>query len=117
MVARDRGASADFELPGGYKRRDLEEMILVNRRSFLTFGASAATAGAWQAPPPPAKDQAAAPVSPFADSDFGFAAEIVLGASYYRGGDPGKLLAIVSRIKPGDFESAYVAYHDAGVEA
>jgi hypothetical protein len=90
---------------------------LVDRRSFLTFGASAATADAWQAPPPPAKDQAAAPVSPFADPDFGFAAQIALGSSYYRGGDPGKLLAIVSRIKPGDFESAYVAYHDAGVEA
>jgi hypothetical protein len=37
--------------------------------------------------------------------------------SYYRGGDPGKLLAIVSQIKAGDFESAWQAYHDAGVES
>lgn len=39
-----------------------------------------------------------------------------MGASYYGGGDPGKLLAIVSKIKTGDFESAYQAYHDAGTE-
>ncbi len=40
-----------------------------------------------------------------------------MGASYYRGGNPGKLLAIASQIRAGDFESAYKAYHDAGVEA
>jgi hypothetical protein len=52
----------------------------------------------------------------FADPDFGPTAHSVLGASYYHGGDPGKLLAILSRIKPGDFESAWTAYHDAGVD-
>lgn len=89
----------------------------MNRRSLLTFGATAAAAAAAQTPPPPAKVQIAAPTSPLTDPDFGFTAEIALGSSYYRGGDPGKLLAIVSKIKPGDFESAWKAYHDAGLEA
>ena len=88
---------------------------MIDRRAFLAFGASAAAA---QTPaPPPAAEEAAKPVSPFADPDFGFTALIALGGSYYRGGDPGKLLAIVSQIKAGDFESAFQAYHDAGVEA
>ena len=55
--------------------------------------------------------------SPFDDPDFGFTAQIVAGAAYYRGGDPGKLLAILSRIQSGDFESAWQQYHDAGAEA
>jgi hypothetical protein len=90
---------------------------MIDRRSFLAFGASATTAAAAQAPPQPAAEEAAKPVSPFADPDFGFTAQIALGGSYYRGGDPGKLLAIVARIKAGDFESAWLAYHDAGVES
>ncbi len=81
---------------------------MIPRRSFLAFGASAAAAAAAE----PAK-----PISAFDDPDFGFTAQIAIGASYYGGGDPGKLLAIVSHIKAGDFESAYQAYHDAGVEA
>ena len=89
---------------------------MIDRRSFLTFGATA-TAAAAQAPSQPATEEAAKSVSPFADPDFGFTAQIALGGSYYRGGDPGKLLAIVSRIKAGDFESAWQAYHDAGVES
>ena len=92
-------------------------MILVNRRSFLYSTASVASGGGGQAPPQPAPEQAAAPVPALADPDFGFTAQIALGASYYRCGDPGRLLAILSRIKPGDFESAWLAYHDAGVEA
>ncbi len=84
----------------------------------LTFGVSAAAAGAWQGPPAPGAEQAGAGGAAFAaDPDFGFTAQIALGACYYRGGNPGKLLAIVSRIQAGDFESAYQAYHDAGVEA
>jgi hypothetical protein len=55
-------------------------------------------------------------VSPFIDPDFGFTNPIALGRSYYGSGDPGKLLAIVSKIKTGDFESAWQAYHEAGVE-
>jgi hypothetical protein len=89
--------------------------IMIDRRAFLAFGASATAAA--QAPPPPAAQEAAKPASPFADPDFGFTALIALGASYYRGGDPGKLLAIVSRIQAGDFESAWQAYRDAGAEA
>jgi len=88
----------------------------MKRRSFLTLGAAAATASAGQAPPPPAVAQAAAPASPFTDPDFGFTNLIALGRSYYRAGNPGKLLAIVSKIKAGDFESASQAYHQAGVE-
>src|ERR1022692_2730906 len=89
---------------------------MIDRRSFLALGASA-TAAAVQAPSPPAAEEASKSVSPFADPDFGFTAQIALGGSYYRGGDPGKLLAIVSRIKAGDFESAWQAYHDAGAES
>jgi hypothetical protein len=93
----------------------------VNRRSFLTSsltsGVAAATAASAQAPPPNGSAPAAAPASLFADPDFGFTAQIGLGAAYYRGGDPGKLLEIASRIKPGDFESAWQAYNQAGAEA
>jgi len=90
---------------------------VTDRRSFLAFGAAAAAASAAQVPPPPASAQVAAPASPFTDPDFGFTAQIALGGSYYRAGDPGKLLAIVSGIKAGDFESAWQAYHQAGAES
>ncbi|MGA2181439.1 MAG: alpha/beta fold hydrolase [Bryobacteraceae bacterium] len=90
---------------------------MINRRSFLASAAAAAAVSAEQAPPPPAKAQVAAPASPFADPDFGFTAQIVQGGSYYRAGNPGKLLAIVSKIKAGDFESAWQSYHQAGVES
>jgi len=79
---------------------------------FLALSASATALG--QIPAQPANT---APVSPFADPDFGFSELIALGGAYYRAGDPGKLLAILSRIKPGDFESAFSAFHDAAVEA
>src|ERR1019366_6080863 len=88
---------------------------MVDRRSFLTLGAFPAASALAQTPAPAADAPAAA--SPFADPDFGFTAQGALGAAYYRGGDPGKLLTILSKIKPADFESAYAAYHDAGVEA
>jgi hypothetical protein len=88
---------------------------MVNRRSFLAFGATAAAAA--QTPSPSSAGEAVKPISPFADPDFGFTAQIALGGSYYRGGDPGKLLALLSQIKPGDFESAWQVYRDAGVES
>src|ERR1039458_251534 len=88
---------------------------MIGRRSFLTLGACPAAAALAQTPTQTPGAPAAA--SPFADPDFGFTAQIALGAAYYRGGDLGKLLAIVSKIKAADFESAYAAYHDAGVEA
>lgn len=87
---------------------------MVNRRSFLAFGAAAAAA---QTPPPPAEEEATQNASPFTDPDFGFTALINLGASYYGAGNPGKLLAIAAHIKSGDFESGFQAYHDAGEEA
>ncbi|HUI43851.1 MAG TPA: hypothetical protein VL523_17965, partial [Terriglobia bacterium] len=91
---------------------------MLNRRNFLVAGASSATALLAQAPNQPAAGPAPpAPASPFADPDFGFTALIALGSSYYRQCDPGKLLAILSQIEPGDFESAWKAFHDAGVEA
>lgn len=88
---------------------------MIDRRSFLTWGAASVSSALAQPSARPADPVSAA--SPFADPDFGPTAQIALGASYYRGVDPGKLLAIVSRIKPADFESAWTAYHDAGVEA
>jgi len=90
---------------------------LIKRRSVLTLGAAAAVASAAQSPSPPTTGQSAAPSSPLTDPDFGFTAQIALGGSYYRAGDPGKLLAIISGIKAGDFESAWHAYHEAGVES
>ena len=87
----------------------------MDRRSFLALGAIPATSALAQTPTRANDNPAAA--SPFADPDFGFTAQILLGSTYYRGGDPGKLLAILSKIKPADYESAYIAYHDAGVEA
>ena len=53
----------------------------------------------------------------FADHDFGFTSQLALSAAYYRGCDPGKVEAIARKIAPGDFESAFQAYHDAGAEA
>lgn len=88
----------------------------MNRRSFLASGVAAAGAVAVNAAPAQTAAQESAPISPFTDADFGFAAQISLGHSYYRAGEPGKLLAIVSKIKTGDFESAWAAYHQAGVE-
>src|SRR5580698_4493206 len=87
---------------------------MIDRRSFLALGATTAAA---QTPAPPAAEEAAKPLSPFADPDFGFTALIALGESYYRGGDPGKLLAMLSRIKVGDFESSFQVYYDAGLES
>ncbi|HTQ55004.1 MAG TPA: prolyl oligopeptidase family serine peptidase [Bryobacteraceae bacterium] len=81
---------------------------MLHRRSFLALAATAASAPA---------EQPAAPASVFADPDFGFTAQIALGFSYYRGGDPGKLLAILPQIKAGDFESAYQAYRTAAADA
>ena len=89
---------------------------MFDRRSFLTMGVSAAAVAAPQTPPPAAEKIAKAD-SPFTDPDFGFAAQIALGGSYYGGADPGKLLEVFSRIKTGDFESAYQAYHQGGLEA
>jgi hypothetical protein len=81
----------------------------MNRRSFLAVGA-AAVASSSLAPTPPqqAGAQKAAPESPFTDPDFGYAALNTLGHAYYRAADPGKLLALVSTIEAGDFESACV---------
>jgi alpha-beta hydrolase superfamily lysophospholipase len=61
--------------------------------------------------------QTAASASPFTDPDFGYTALNSLGHSYYHAGNPGKLLAIISKIKAGNFESAWTSYFDAGVEA
>jgi len=88
---------------------------MIDRRSFLTIGASATAAAQTQTTP--TAEEAPKPATAFTDPDFGFTALIALGGSYYRGGDPGKLLAILSQIKTGDFESAFQAYHEAGVEA
>jgi hypothetical protein len=94
-----------------------ERTISMDRRSFLAFGAAAAAASSLaQAPPTQFVAEKAAPAAPFTDPDFAFTALISLGHSYHRAGDPGKLLAIVSKIKAGDFESAWAAYHQAGIE-
>jgi len=86
----------------------------MNRRSFMAIGAAAAAATTLAQAP--ATAEGSAPASPFTDPDFGFTALNALGHSYYRAGDPGKLLAVVSKIKAGDFESAWAAYYQAGVE-
>src|ERR1035438_3264015 len=88
----------------------------MNRRSFLASGVAASAAVAVNAAPAQTLAQEPAPFTLLTDADFGFAAQISLGHSYYRAGDPGKLLSIASKIKTGDFESAWAAYHQAGVE-
>src|ERR1039457_4916661 len=93
---------------------------MIGRRSFLTLGACPAVSALAQTPAQaPAAPAAAAPlaapalrlprprpppaprpgaVGPPPIRYFGFTAQIVLGAAYYRGGDPGKLLAILAKI-------------------
>jgi len=83
---------------------------MFDRRSFLAL-ATAATAARADEPSNPSVP------NPFADPDFGFADLVALGASYYGGGNPGKLLEIVGRIQAGDIESGYQAFHDAAEEA
>ena len=89
----------------------------MNRRSFMAAGAAAASPSLAQAPASHSVAQTTAPASPFTDPDFCYTALNALGQTYYHAGNPGKLLAIVSKIKAGDFESAWLAYYEAGVEA
>ena len=90
---------------------------MTRRRSLLALGASVPARMAMAQASPRAAEVPASAGAAFADPDFGFTAHIVLGASYYGGSDPGKLLAVISRIKPGDYDSAYSAYYEAGTEA
>jgi hypothetical protein len=84
----------------------------------MAIGAAVAAAPSLaQAPASPIASPTTAPASIFTDPDFGYAALNALGHSYHHAGNPGKLLAIVGKIKAGDFESAWNAYFDAGVEA
>ncbi len=53
----------------------------------------------------------------FANPTFDFTTRIVLGTAYYGCANPGKVFAIASKIKDGDYESAYRAFVDAGNEA
>ncbi len=53
----------------------------------------------------------------FDDPTFDFQTQIVLGSSYYGGGNPGMLFSIMSQIDDGDVESAYQAFHNAGLQA
>ena len=86
------------------------------RRGFL--GAAAAVAAGAGADVANAADQGALrPGQLFADADFEFTAQIALGSTYYGTGNPGKLFAIASNIKNGDYESAWRAYNAAGVES
>ena len=79
----------------------------MNRRSFLSSSVAVAAATAVKA----------APLSPFSDADFGYSNLCALGNSRYGVGDPGKLLALTSKIKPGDFDSAWASYRLAGQES
>lgn len=53
----------------------------------------------------------------FANPTFDFTTRIVLGSAYYGCANPGKIFAITSKIKDGDYESACRAFYDAGTEA
>jgi hypothetical protein len=53
----------------------------------------------------------------FSNPTFDFTTWIVLGTAYYGCANPGKVFAIISKIKDGDCESAYGAFVDAGNEA
>lgn len=53
----------------------------------------------------------------FANPTFDFTARAVLGTAFYGCANPGKVFAIISGIKEGDYESAWKAFSDAGTEA
>jgi hypothetical protein len=48
----------------------------------------------------------------FKDEDFEFVFLTVLGKTYHQAADIGECLAIAARIKDGDAESAFIAFHD-----
>ena len=89
----------------------------MNRRSFFASSVAVAAAAAVKAAPAQTALPDVAPLSPFSDPDFGYSNLSALGNSRYGVGDPGKLLALASKIKPGDFESAWEAYRLAGHES
>src|ERR1019366_2235702 len=74
----------------------------MNRRSFLASGVAASAAVAVNAAPAQTLAQEPAPFTLLTDADFGFAAQISLGHSYYRAGDPGKT-CLNSQKKTGRF--------------
>jgi len=84
-------------------------------RAVAAAAAVSAPASAGQASPataaPPARGHL------FNDPSFEFTASVGLGASYYGLGNPGKLVALAQAIPDGDYESAFQAFHGAGVEA
>ncbi len=53
----------------------------------------------------------------FANPTFDYTARAVLGTAYYGCANPGKLFAIASTIRDGDYESAYDSFSNAGIEA
>jgi hypothetical protein len=53
----------------------------------------------------------------FEDPTFDFQSQIVLGSSYYGGGNPGMLFSILSEIEDGNVESAFQAFNKAGLKA
>ena len=53
----------------------------------------------------------------FTNPTFDYTTRIALGSAYYGCANPGKIFAITSKIKDGDYESAYRAFFDAGNEA
>ncbi|MGH2443581.1 MAG: alpha/beta hydrolase family protein [Chloroflexota bacterium] len=53
----------------------------------------------------------------FENPTFDYTTRTVLGTAYYGCANPGKVFAITSNIKDGDYESAYRAYFAAGNEA
>lgn len=97
----------------------------ITRRRFFGTVAAAATGAVAGVTAVPGYGQQQAPRKPaespngqiFANPTFDYTARAVLGTSYYGCANPGKVFAIVSNIKDGDYESAYKAFSDAGNEA
>ncbi|MES2017856.1 MAG: dipeptidyl aminopeptidase [Pseudomonadota bacterium] len=50
----------------------------------------------------------------FRNAQFNFSTKVALGGIYHQGADVGEVLATVARIKDGDCESWYRAWHDIG---
>jgi hypothetical protein len=50
----------------------------------------------------------------FRNAQFNFSVKVALGGIYHQGADAGEVLATVARIKDGDCESWYRAWHDIG---
>jgi len=95
--------------------------MTISRRTFHGLVGAAALGGLSASLPALEQDASAAPKKRphyfFEDPTFEMIFLTSLGRAYYSGGNPGKVLYLTRQVKDGDFESAFVAFRQAGDEA